>query len=187
MKVVNDFLCASDSERWDDHSTAARGRLANDGPEPLAHVHRRRVIAITISRFHDDCISTVRRFGIANDWQSLASDVTAEHEPQRSTVLAALQEHGGGAEDVAGVEKGDTNAGHDLERLIIGRHSHQPHQSGDVALLIQWRCERLSVTRKIFRVLLLKMSGVNEHDGAEVACRGRAVHGAAVPFGREEW
>jgi hypothetical protein len=187
VEVIDDFLRPADCERGYDDATAARGRLANDGAEPLAHVDGGRVVAIAVRRLQNDRVRAVRRIRVANDRQPLSSYVTAEHEPHRSTVLRALEQHRRGAENMAGVGKSDTNAGHDVEWLTVGRHSHQFHERGDVALPIQGRGEGLSVAREILCVLLLQVSGIDEHDRAEVARCGRAVHGAAVSLGGEEW
>ena len=52
---------------------------------------------------------------------------------------------------------------------------------------VEWWDERLSVSREKLRVPFLNVSGVHQHDRAEIARRRRAVDGARVSFGDQQW
>ena len=93
VKVVQDFLHATNSKSRYEHATAARRCLAYDRRESRTGIFGWSVIAVSIRRLHDHGVRTFGYHGIANDRQSPPPDVSRENEPPLHATFVAVEQH----------------------------------------------------------------------------------------------
>jgi hypothetical protein len=174
VQVVQQLLGPAQRERRDENATAARGRVPDDLAQALAHVLDRRMLAVAVRRFHDHEVRRdLRRLRIPDDGLPPPAHVSGEHDAARRWTLGALENHGGGAENVAGVDEAGANARTGIEGGVIRHSDHLPRHLRHVTRAVQ-RLHRLASTApEELGVLLLDVRGIHEHDGAEVPRRRR--------------
>ena len=124
-----------------------------------------------------------RRLGVAHDGKPAAADVAGEHQP----LVAAFGDpkiDGGRAQDVAGLEELERQVLPEIEDPAIGYADHEVlHRDG-----VPQRVERLALGQRLavaleeLVVLLLDVPRIGQHDRAQVAGGGGAVHRAVEPL-----
>ena len=93
MQIVHKFLHSTNGECRNDHTPAARRGFANHAAKLRTRIGNRRMIAIAVRRLHHHHIRLSRWLRIADDGESFATHVTAEHEAHGASILGALEHH----------------------------------------------------------------------------------------------
>ena len=128
-----------------------------------------------------------RRLGVADDGQAAPADVAGEDQPLISA-LGDPEIDRGRAQDVARLQELERQMLSQVEDPAVGHADHQVlHRDGvaqGVERLALGQCLAPLPEERV--VLLLDMAGVGQHDGAQVAGGGRAVHRAVEPLLHQE-
>jgi hypothetical protein len=186
VQVVHELLRAAHGEGGDEHAAAARGGLAHDAGERGAGVVVRRVVAVAVGGLHDHGVRARRGLRVADDGQAAAADVAGEDEAARLAVLGDVEGDARGAEDVAGLVEGGTDARGDVDGLLVRDADHQVEGAHGVAHGVERLGVLAAAAGEEVGVLLLDVRRVGEHQGAEVPRRGRRPDGASVALGHQE-
>jgi hypothetical protein len=95
------------------------------------------VVAVAVSRFHDDEIGLLEEARIANERLVPLADVARKDDPPRVAVLGRVDLDHGRAEDMTRVEIPGHHARHHFDRLAGVARAKQGERAIDVGLRIK--------------------------------------------------
>ena len=183
MEGINDLLRAADGEGGDDDLAFALEGLEHELADLGIGVGFGGMFARAVSALDLEIIHVFHGLRVAQNVVVAATDVAAEQVPEPAPVLADVQHHLRGAEDVAGVAEGDGHAIGDREGAVVV----DADELADGFVGIAGGVKRLDGREAPFGALLgdeggvvaLNFSRVLEHDAGEVA-RGEGAEDVAL-------
>ena len=120
-EAVDHALGAAEAEGGDDDAAAEAGGAGDDGVKLLDE----RVVGVeragAVGALGDEDVDIANEGGVGQEAHVAAAEVAGEDEATGLVVFLEVELDGGGAEDVAGVEVGEGDAGDDLLGCAVGR------------------------------------------------------------------
>jgi len=181
VQQEDDLLCAADGEGRDDHRPASLPGFAQDALEGGLGIAGGLMLATAVGAFHDqDVRAGSGRDRVADDRDAGPADVPAEDQPQIAAGLLILnvQDDGGAAQHVPGIDQGHGHARHDRIGPVVGVAGEVVHGLRRVVHGVERLKGVLALAQPLFvdvlHIALLDGGAVHQHGGAQIAGGGGA-------------
>ena len=169
---IQKLLRAAHGERGDHHIAALAQRFIDDLGQIVGIAPHLGVIAVAVGALHHHIVGPGEELGIPDDGLIHIADIAGEHDGARLAALGQLQQNGGAAQQVSGVDKGGLHALAHIDGLAVLaglQKLRHPHGVGyGVQRLYRRTAGTLVFAVLILRVALLNVGGVRQHDAQQV-------------------
>lgn len=181
VEFVEELLGAFDGERRDDDAGATAADAIDDFTDVVRSVGSVFVFAAAVSGLHDHVVDVFAAFGGVEEVVAGAADIAGEQEAEAffAREVFDVEDDLGGADDVTGVDESEGYAFGDGEGSVVADGNELAQDvfgvDAGVARGEEFQVVAFAVFVEPLDVHFMDVSGVREHDAAEVASGGGGV------------
>lgn len=187
VELVNELLSPSDGESGNDDLSAPLERLGNQAAEVASGVNRVMMLSIAVSAFDLEEIDVFDGHGIPENILVRAANITAEEVAKFAAFFLDIEDHLGGAQDMAGIDEGDRHTRGDQHGAVVADRDKELRNLMSIMGIIErfngWEPLLGSLFGDILAIRPLDLCGIGEHQGGEIAsCKGAENVGPEALF-----